>query len=200
MNTMKETTSDVKTGKRTVSGQKKTKKKSVSKVLNTIINVVLIVAIIVAAICTYISFVASSGSGVPGFLGLRLLSIQTDSMEPAIKPGDLVISVDIKDPSKLRPGDVITYWTIINSEQALNTHRIKSIYDGGDFLIFETQGDNNPTADPLTVHESKLVGQYKWRIPGLGKVFDYLQTPTGFLVVVVIPVFVFFLFQRHNVF
>ena len=33
------------------------------------------------------------------------------------------------------------------------------------------------------------------KVEGLGKVFDYLQTSTGFLVVVVIPVFLFFLFH-----
>ena len=47
----------------------------------------------------------------------------------------------------------------------------------------------------LTVHESEVVGQYKAKIPGVGKVFDYLQTSTGFLIVVVIPVFLFFLFH-----
>jgi len=47
----------------------------------------------------------------------------------------------------------------------------------------------------LTVHESNLVGEYWFRIPGLGKVFDYLQTSTGFLLVVLIPVFIFFIYH-----
>lgn len=165
------------------------------KTLNTIINVVLIVAIVIAAVCTYVSFVSTSGNGVPNIFGLQLLSIQTDSMYPEIKPGDLAIDTAIKDPSKLRNGDIITYWTVINGERVLNTHRIENIYDGGGYLIFETKGDNNQDVDPLTVHESELVGQYKFRIPGVGKVFDYLQTSTGFLLVVVIPVFVFFLYH-----
>jgi signal peptidase len=50
--------------------------------------------------------------------------------------------------------------------------------------------------DPLTVHESEIVGQYTGiRIGGLGKVFDYLQSPSGFFVVVLLPVFLFFLFH-----
>ena len=169
------------------------------KVLNTVINVVLIVAIVIAAICTYVSFVSTSGNGVPNILGLRLLSIQTDSMYDTILPGDLIIDTAIKDPADLRPDDIITYWTVINGERVLNTHRIVNIYNiGGDkeqTLVFETKGDNNTSADPLTVHESELVGIYRFRIPGLGKVFDYLQTSTGFLLVVVIPVFIFFLYH-----
>lgn len=171
------------------------KGKKVRKVLNIVINVVLIVAIVVAVIATYVSFVSTSGNGVPSIFGLRLMSIQTDSMYPILKPGDLIISTNVDDPSALRPGDIITYWTIINGERVLNTHKIINVYDGGGHLIFETKGENNTAADPMTVHESSLVGIYQFRIPGVGKVFDYLQTPTGFLIVVVVPVFLFFLFH-----
>lgn len=169
--------------------------KKVKKTLNIVINVFLIVAIVIAAVCTYISFVSTSGNGVPNILGLRLLSIQTDSMYPALLSGDMIVDVAIKDPSELRPKDIVTYWTVINGERVLNTHRIENIYDGGGYLIFETKGDNNTSVDPLTVHESELVGQYWFRIPGLGKVFDYLQTSTGFLLVVLIPVFLFFIYH-----
>lgn len=174
---------------------KKKKEKNVKKTLNTVINVILVVAIILAAICTYISFVNTSGNGVPNILGLRLLSIQTDSMYPTLRSGDMIVDVGIKDPSELRPGDIITYWTVINGVRVLNTHRIENIYSGGDYLIFETKGDNNTSVDPLTVHESNLVGEYWFRIPSLGKVFDYLQTSTGFLLVVLIPVLIFFIYH-----
>lgn len=174
--------------------QEKEEKKS-KKVLNTVINVILIIAIVVAVIATYVSFVSTSGNGVPNIFGLRLLSIQTDSMYDTIMPGDLVVATGVDDVSTLRIDDIITYWTVINGERVLNTHRITQIYDGGGYLIFETKGDANTLVDPLTVHESEIVGQYKARIPGVGKVFDYLQTSTGFLIVVVIPVFLFFLFH-----
>lgn len=165
------------------------------KIINTVVNVVLIAAIILAAVCTYISFVSSSGSGVPSFFGIRVLTVQTDSMYDTLKPGDLILDVPVKDPSTLRQGDIITYWTIINGEQALNTHRIFNIYDGGNFLLFETKGDNNTLADPMTVHESKIVGKYKFRVPGVGKLVDYLQTAQGFFIVVVVPVLLFFIFH-----
>ena len=171
------------------------KQRKPRKVLNTIINVVLIIAIVVAGVATYVSFVASSGQGAPNIFGLRLLSIQTNSMADTLMPGDLVVSTGVKDPADLRPGDIITYWTVINGERVLNTHRIINIYDGGDYLIFETQGDNNTTVDPLTVHESEIIGKYSFHISGVGKVFDYLQTPTGFLIVVVVPVFIFFIYH-----
>ena len=164
------------------------------RILNTVVNVLLVVAIALAAACTYVSFVTTSGNGVPSILGVRIFSIQTESMYPTLLPGDLIFDTGIKDTSELRNGDIITYWTVINGERVLNTHRIHEVYDGGGYLIFATKGDNNTIADPLTVHESEIVGKYSFRIGGLGKVFDYLQTSTGFLIVVVIPVFLFFLF------
>ena len=165
------------------------------KILNRVVNVVLVLAIILAAVTTYVSFVSSSGNGVPSILGVRVFSIQTESMYPTLLPGDLMIGTAVKDTKELVPGDIITYWTVINGERVLNTHRIHEIYDGGGFLIFATKGDNNTAADALTVHESEVVAQYSTRIGGLGKVLDYLQTSTGFLLVVVIPVFLFFLFH-----
>lgn len=166
------------------------------RVVNTIINVVLVIAIIIAALCTYTSYVSTSGNGVPNVFGIRILSIQTESMYPTLKPGDMIFDKSVKDTGELQIGDVISYWTVINGERVLNTHRITQIYDGGGYLIFETKGDNNTVSDALTVHESEIVGRWDGaKIGGLGKVFDYLQTSTGFLIVVVIPVAIFFLFH-----
>ena len=164
------------------------------KIISTIVNVILVIAIVIAATAPYTSYVSTSGNGVPTVLGLRVFSIQTDSMYPTLNPGDLIIDKAVKDSSQLQVGDIITYWTVINGERVLNTHRISQIYDGGGHLIFETKGDNNSISDSLTVHESEVVGIYSSRIAGVGKVFDYLQTSTGFLIVVVVPVFLFFLY------
>lgn len=164
------------------------------KALSAVINVILVLAIALAAVSTYVSYVSASGNGVPSIFGIRVLSIQTESMYPTLMPGDLIFDTAVKDPADLKVGDIITYWTVINGERVLNTHTVYEIYDGNGYLIFGTKGDNNTAADPLTVHESEIVGKYSFRIGGLGKVFDYLQTSTGFLLVVVIPVFIFFLF------
>ena len=165
------------------------------RILNTVVNVLLVLAIALAAMCTYVSYVSTSGNGVPSLFGIRMFSIQTESMYPTLLPGDLIFDKGVKDPAELRKGDIITYWTVINGERVLNTHRIHEIYDGGGYLIFATKGDNNTAADALTVHESEIVGKYSTRVSGVGKVFDYLQTSTGFLIVVVVPVFLFFLFH-----
>ena len=166
------------------------------KILNIIIDIVLVVAIVMAAIATYTSYVSTSGSGVANIFGMIPFSVQTESMYDTLMPGDLIISKKIKNTADLKVGDIITYWTVIDGERVLNTHRIFAIYDGGGHRIFETKGDKNTISDPLTVHESELVGIYTGvRLAGVGKAFDFLQTSNGFLLIVVLPVALFFIYN-----
>ena len=81
-------------------------KKTGKEILNTVVNVVLVLAIIVAALCTYTSFVSTSGNGVPSILGVRVFSIQTESMYPTLLPGDLILGTGVKDPMELQRGDI----------------------------------------------------------------------------------------------
>lgn len=182
---------------KTVADEKSEKKeKKGAKAANIVINVILVAAILIAAFCTYVSFVTSSGNGVPSIFGIEIFSVQTPSMRPTIKEGDLIFDTKVKDASLLKKGDVITYWTVIDGERVLNTHRIVEVYDLGDHFVFQTKGDNNDAEDAQQVHEASVVGKYtEKKIDGAGKIFDFLQTSKGFLIVVVIPVALFFIFH-----
>lgn len=160
-----------------------------------IVNVVLVLALILAIICSFTAYVSKSGSGVPSFMGYRPFSIQTDSMSPFFNAGDLIIDYKVTDAHELEVGDVITFWTIIEGQQALNSHRITNITDYENYLYFDTKGDANTIEDSVGVHQNDIVGKYLFRIPHAGTVIDFLQTGTGFFIVIVIPVFIFFVFQ-----
>ncbi len=171
--------------------QPETKQK---KVLNIVVNVLLVAVIIFGVFCSYTAFATKTGNGVPNFFGIQAFSIQSPSMEPEFYEGDLIIDKSVKDTSKLEVGDVITFYTIIEGERALNTHRIIEIIEG-EPTYYVTKGDNNTLEDAMRVHENEIVGQYLFDIPNLGGVIDFLQTSTGFLVVIVLPVFLFFIYN-----
>ncbi len=162
------------------------------KIFNTVVNVLLVIVTILAMVCTYTSYVTKKGSGVPSLFGYIPLAIQSDSMKDFFEEGDLVISKTVEDPAALQEGDVITFWTIINGQRVLNTHRIVKINDGGTHISFTTKGDYNTITDSLAVHEAEVVGVYQTHVKGLGSVLDFLQTSKGFFLVVVLPVFLFF--------
>ena len=91
---------------------------------------------------------------------LMQFEICTDSMSPTFIKGSIIVCKEVEDATTLAVGDIITYWTVINGERLLVTHRIAEIYDGGVFLVFATKGDGNAVIDPLTVHESEIVGKF----------------------------------------
>ncbi len=174
--------------------QKSTKK----KVLNIVTTVLLVLVIIFGVICSYTAFMSKQGNRPPEIFGLRIFSIQSDSMEPVFYEGDLVFDTAV-DVKALEVGDIITFYTVIQGERVLNTHRITEITEmqtaDGSYLYFTTKGDNAPDEDPLGVHQNEIVGKYAFAIPAMGSVIDFLQTSVGFGVVIVLPVFIFFIYN-----
>ncbi len=175
------------------SGAPEQKKKN--KALDTVVNVLLVAVVIFGIVCSYTAFVSARGNGVPEIFGTQFFAIQSESMEPVFYKGDLIVDTKVTDYSQLKVGDVITFWTVIKGERALNTHRIVEITDNGNYLYFTTQGDNNNLEDPLGVHQNEIVGKYLFAIPQLGTVINFMQTSTGFLLVIVLPVFLFFVYN-----
>lgn len=176
------------------------KEKTGSKILGTVINIILVLAIILAFICTYTSYTTKKGSGVPNILGFEPFSIQTNSMSPFFVAGDLVIDKSLSDYSDLEEGQIITFWTIIDGEKVLNTHRIVEAVKDEEFTYYYTKGDANTREDSLTVHQSEIVGVYLTHLKGVGNALDFMQTSKGFFIIVVLPVFAFFLYYMVSFF
>ena len=177
--------------------KEKTKKRSIG---NIIVTVILVICILLAIFAGYSAFASKAGGGVPSILGIRPFAVQSDSMAPTFYKGDLVIDKAVKDPAALEKGDVITFWTIINGQKVLNTHRIVNVTDYGNYLYFDTKGDNNPVEDTTGVHQNDIVGQYMFKISNVGTVLDFLQTSLGFGVCIVLPVAIFFLYELISFF
>ena len=160
-----------------------------------IVTVVLVLCILLAILAGYSAFASKAGGGVPSIFGIRPFAVQSDSMAPTFFKGDLVVDKAVKDPATLKEGDVITFWTIINGQKVLNTHRIIEITDYENYLYFDTKGDNNPIADSIGVHQSDIVGVYLFKLSNVGTVLDFLQTTLGFGLCIVLPVAIFFIYE-----
>jgi len=104
--------------------------------------------------------------------------VLTQSMEPTIMAGDIVLSLS---PDRLPPkvGDVVTYTgrRFDGTAVATFTHRIIS---GDATTGFVTKGDNNPAPDTQQPTLADISGVVFYTIPLIGK----LLTPKGLLVLV----------------
>ena len=111
-------------------------------------------------ICTFLAVLLCLGLASCTLVG-STIKVTTDSMEPTIRAGSVIRYTPVDDPSTLATGDIVVYWTVIDGERVSHVSRIHNIYDGGGYLIFETKDDNAISVNPLTVHESEIIGVYK---------------------------------------
>lgn len=123
---------------------------------------------------------------VPRLGGYFPLIVLTDSMYPEIESGDLIICRQV-EPEELEAGDIISFFDPEGNGNTILTHRIESMEGSGEELLFTTRGDANNTADAASVPAEKVVGVYLTRIPDLGHVAMFMQTSTGLIVCVVLP-------------
>ena len=170
-----------------------------NKVVGIVINVILWLFVVFAALTTVVVFTGTSNNGVGNLFGYMPFSIQTQSMEPTIKAGDVVIGKEV-DFNTLKEGDIITYWTTVDEQKILNTHRITKVISNGKGSVpsFKTKGDNNQIEDEYTVAAADIVAKYNSKISGLGKAVDLLETQKGFFICIVLPLILFFLYKLYH--
>lgn len=128
-----------------------------------------------------IGLVLVAGSVYPKVRGWEPLVVLTQSMEPLLHPGDVVV-VEPVSGKDVAVGDVVTYRA---SDASLITHRVvevrRSTYAGREDTVI-VQGDaNNVPDDPLVA--SQVVGRMLYRMPGYG-VFMSMPVKIGLLGVV----------------
>lgn len=122
---------------------------------------------------------------IPGAVGAEgSYVVLSGSMEPSISTGDVVI-VDGVEPADIEERDVITYRR--NDADTPTTHRVVGINEEGGELSFVTQGDANDQPDASPVPAPQVMGQVVFAIPYIGYVIEFVNTPTGFIALVVAP-------------
>ena len=162
-----------------------------------LISAVLWAVILVAALFAFTTLATRDTNQVASLAGYTPLTVASDSMAPTFRQGDLIV-IRKCDPAKLKEGDIITFHTIINNEYSLTTHRISEIQDRGGVRSYVTKGDNNLIADVHMIADGDIVGKFVTKLPGVGKVMSFLSSSIGFLVVIVLPLLLFFIYQVYH--
>ena len=163
-----------------------------------VLSVILWAIILIAALYAFTTMATRDNQNVANIFGYTPLTVQSDSMVPTFASGDLIF-IKKCDPATLKEGDIICFHTIIDNEYALNTHRIKSIESVGDARSYTTIGDNNNgITDQHVISDGDIVGKYVGHLTGFGKVMDFLSSSMGFLIVIILPMMLFFIYQIYH--
>ena len=177
---------------------------TVKKVFTVIGNVIIWLFVIFATLITVFTIaVKSSKAGIPSIGSNVILTVSSDSMAPTFERGDIILGKKLPDAEKnlLKVDDVITFDAGDldgDGNNDYNTHRIVEIVkdDKGNASTYKTKGDNNPAEDEASVQPVDVVS--KWtgkRIKGVGKALNFLQTRAGFMICVVLPLILLFVFE-----
>ena len=97
-------------------------------------------------------------------VGWEPMVVTTGSMQPAINPGDIVLSAPPEDGVRLDAGTVITFEDPVRPGELI-THRIDTVNPDGSYT---TRGDANSSADSYEVTTDELTGVGRLLVPAVG--------------------------------
>ena len=169
------------------------------KIGSIFVDVLIIIVFIVSSLVVVASITANRTGGQPSVMGYVFSSVQTDSMQGTINKGDFVVGRLLDDGTEIKVGDIISYYEYYNGKQIIITHRVVEILDPDTSRPgYITQGDNEQYSDEIVKSRSDIQSVYKFRVPFLGKFIDFLKTPFGFIITLVIPLLAFISWQAYK--
>ncbi len=145
----------------------------------------------VLILCTLLCFVVVLQTALKqevSLFGFRLFYVVTGSMEPTLPVNSLIL---VQEREEYEVGEIVTYYA--KDAQILgrpNTHRIVAETEKDAQVWFTTQGDANPVPDPEPIQKKDIIGRvcFCFGAMGLiGTVLGMLSTPSGFFVIVLLP-------------
>ena len=159
------------------------KRKNKTKTIKKIVEIIAIILIY-----NIILIIVSSINGKNfNILGYKAYIVTTDSMQPSINAGDIVIVKNGKK-DKIGQGDVITF----NQNDEVITHRvIKNITEENN-VEYITKGDNNNTEDTFKVKYDDVIGKMVITIPYLGKIISILDNKIIILILLLVILIIIF--------
>jgi signal peptidase I len=115
---------------------------------------------------------------------MKFLSVQTGSMVPVLKKGDMVLVTRVP-LGRLALGDVITFANPDKPRQTI-THRIVALPSSATNGRIITKGDANPVAD-TPILPGMVVGKVRHHVPYAGYAVDSVRKPLGLVLLIYVP-------------
>ena len=118
----------------------------------------------------------------PSVFGYSFYYVLTESMEPEINSGDMILG-KYTEPENLRVGDIVTYVGDTGTfKDKIITHQIIEI--DGDIVV--TKGVANEDPDPA-IYSSQILSKFVATIPVAGDIFSVINSKLGFIFLIVTP-------------
>lgn len=153
------------------------KRKEINNRIKKIIFIFLVI-MLYNIVLLYMSYIDKFDT--PQFYIYKAYIISTESMQPTLNKGDVIIIKKTKKED-LKENDIITY----KDKGEIITHRIVEIKPNGNKYI--TKGDNNISKDEQSLSFEDIEGKLVLKIPHLGNMVAGLKN--GIVIILTILIF-----------
>ena len=161
------------------------------KILNLAKNILLWLIILGAVLMVVVTVISATAvdRNDRSFLGYQMYIVTSDSMAATdFDAGSLIFCKKVS-PATLKAGDIITFVSQnTGSFGEILTHKIRRLTTTGTGIPgFITYGTTTDTNDEAVVTYDNILGKYTGKVAGLGRFFNFLKTPTGYLLCIFLP-------------
>ena len=159
----------------------------VVKVLWHILEVIIICYVVFITAC----ILFRNGYGYTQFGPMTVVTVNDVNVNDFenISNGSLLL---IKDSSSFKVDDEVFYYDIRDQKYIVVSDRIVNIEDGK--YIVDGVNENNEVVQ-VKLNNKKIIGKNYVKIGILGYLVDLLESKIGFLLLVILPIFIVFLYE-----
>lgn len=137
-----------------------------------------IFAFIAVVLLAYIIGMRFFPEQLKNIVGYQTFVILTDSMEPTIPVGSLVVSKDVEEGEDIPPDTIISFHVDRLGDDVIFTHYFKKKEaDETGKERYYTQAENADRYDDYKTYREDILGTYIFHIPYAGKIVQFLQSP-----------------------
>lgn len=169
------------------------------RITSSVFNVLFYMTIVLMLIFSVANMKIRAENDIAHIFKTGFLSVQSNSMAGeevnSFHQGDLVFVNMLSDQEKmsLDIGTVVTFYD--HQIKSFNTHRIVDIYVINDEVHYITQGDAVSEPDQTPLYYQDVIATYQDKLTGLGTTLDYVQSSSGFLLVIILPVLIILIIE-----
>lgn len=163
------------------------------KVLGFIGAIVEIVIIIFAVIMVSILFMKNQfGYTKIGDITMIIIDEKNTAELSHFSEGDLVLVKDIRY-DEVKEGDELYYYDALNKEYVVRTGKVKTKSGDNRSSLYTFEG-----MEKISIPKDRILGTLDSVKPSLGAIVAFLTSTVGFLIFVILPVLVLFIYQVYH--
>ena len=160
--------------------------KIISNVLFVILGIVLLLAIY-----SFISINILNNKYV-NFFNYTFFEVASDSMAPVITTNDLII---VKLTKEVEVGNNIFFYEVTNGVPSINLGEVTEVVTISDVESTYTINNNHDISSENFIGKTSTATTYR----NLGTILNILESRIGFLVLIVLPTLLLFLYEIYRV-